>query len=186
MPSEAISDVIEDARRGDKAALRALFNRFSGPVFRFAAHSSGNRATAKSLTQDIFRAAFDRLDELASAEGFRAWLFRIAAAACRKQGAGGPLAFDVLRFEEHEIAEPLLRATKLQAIAAALKEIGAPELREAVERYYGDESATAAAIAERLELSQSEVAAALTRVRHHIRRRALKLLREHAQAVEVG
>ena len=41
-------------------------------------------------------------------------------------------------------------------------------------------------IAERLELQQSDVSKALTRVRHHIRRRAVHLLREHAEGVEGG
>jgi len=189
MASEAIGEIIEDARRGDPDALRALFNRFSGPVFRFVVHFTGDRAAAKDLTQDIFVTAFGRLDELTGSKTFRGLVFRLAATACRRhgqRGENGPPDFEVVRFDEHEISEPLLRQLKEEAIAETIQEIDEAEQQEAVRLFYGESELNAAGICERLKLSSSTVADVLARVRSRIRRRAMERLREHADAVIAG
>jgi RNA polymerase sigma-70 factor (ECF subfamily) len=41
-------------RKGDQAALAMLYERRQGPLYRYALHMSGNRATAEEVAQDVF------------------------------------------------------------------------------------------------------------------------------------
>lgn len=40
--------------KGNEAAFRALYERYQGPIYRFALHMSGNKATAEEVTQEVF------------------------------------------------------------------------------------------------------------------------------------
>jgi RNA polymerase sigma-70 factor, ECF subfamily len=39
---------------GNEAAFRTIYERYQGPIFRFALHMSGNSATAEETTQEVF------------------------------------------------------------------------------------------------------------------------------------
>jgi len=55
MTDEAI---FERARRGDEAAFRTLYEKYRGPLFRFAWRMSGAVETAEDLTHDCFLSLF--------------------------------------------------------------------------------------------------------------------------------
>src|SRR2546427_12264204 len=40
--------------RGDERAFRVVYDRYNGPIHRFAWHMSGDRATAEEITQEAF------------------------------------------------------------------------------------------------------------------------------------
>ncbi|MGC8794130.1 MAG: RNA polymerase sigma factor [Bryobacteraceae bacterium] len=48
-------------------------------VYSLAYHALGDRAAAEDLTQEVFLALFEHMDEIRSAEHAKAWLLRVAA-----------------------------------------------------------------------------------------------------------
>ncbi len=80
--SESLADLIDRGRRGDAAALEAIYNRFRVSFFGLARRYAGDRATAEDLLQDIFVKIFTHLDNVKSAEMFPGWAYRIALNTC--------------------------------------------------------------------------------------------------------
>ncbi len=56
MPDSLSSDqkLYRQAAHGNREAFSALYEKFQGPVFRFAWHMSSNSATAEDVTQEVF------------------------------------------------------------------------------------------------------------------------------------
>src|SRR5215471_10159185 len=46
--------LLRQLARGDESAFSALYERYQGPLFRFALHMSGNSAIAEEVTQEAF------------------------------------------------------------------------------------------------------------------------------------
>src|ERR1700736_2467224 len=47
-------DLYQRLAKGCEEAFSTLYERYQGPIFRFAWHMSGNNATAEDVTQDVF------------------------------------------------------------------------------------------------------------------------------------
>jgi RNA polymerase sigma-70 factor (ECF subfamily) len=47
-------ELLRQLRKGNEAAFTALYERYQGPIYRFALHMSGNTATAEEVTQEVF------------------------------------------------------------------------------------------------------------------------------------
>jgi RNA polymerase sigma-70 factor (ECF subfamily) len=47
-------ELLRQLAKGDEAAFRDLYDRYQGPIYRFALHMSGNMATAEEVTQEVF------------------------------------------------------------------------------------------------------------------------------------
>lgn len=47
-------ELLRQLARGNEAAFRTLYERYQGPIYRFALHMSGNTATAEEATQEVF------------------------------------------------------------------------------------------------------------------------------------
>src|SRR6478735_7560734 len=47
-------ELLRQLAKGNETAFRALYERYQGPLFRFALHMSGNNATAEEVTQEVF------------------------------------------------------------------------------------------------------------------------------------
>ena len=77
------SDLVSRARAGDRRAQSELAERFHERVHRYVLTMVGDPASAQDLTQDVFRRAIERLDELRADDSFRSWLFAIAVNLCR-------------------------------------------------------------------------------------------------------
>lgn len=75
---QGIDHLVERAKRGDRAAMGALYNRFRARIFALALHLSGSRDRADDITQDVFMCAFRRLPQFAGRSEFFTWLYRIA------------------------------------------------------------------------------------------------------------
>lgn len=70
------------ARRGDRKSLAALYERYRGRLFGFLLRSTGERARAEDLFQEVWMKVIESIDRFHPERGtFRAWLFRVAANA---------------------------------------------------------------------------------------------------------
>lgn len=47
-------ELLRQLAKGDEAAFRSLYESYQGPIYRFALHMSGNKATAEEVTQEVF------------------------------------------------------------------------------------------------------------------------------------
>ena len=52
-------ELLRQLARGNESAFEAFYQRFQGPVYRFALHMSGNPATAEEITQEVFMVLID-------------------------------------------------------------------------------------------------------------------------------
>lgn len=78
-------ELLEAARRGDRAAYDVVVRRKVESVYRTARTILGNDADAQDATQDAFVAAWRHLPRLRDLDRFEAWLGRIVVNACRQQ-----------------------------------------------------------------------------------------------------
>ncbi len=53
-PPSVDQDLYRQLAKGREEAFSALYERYQGPIFRFAWHMSGNSATAEDVTQEVF------------------------------------------------------------------------------------------------------------------------------------
>src|SRR4030088_827742 len=53
-PNLVDQDLYRQLAKGREEAFSALYERFQGPIFRFAWHMSGNSALAEDVTQEVF------------------------------------------------------------------------------------------------------------------------------------
>ncbi len=47
-------ELLRQLTKGNETAFSALYERYQGPLYRFALHMSGNSATAEEVTQEVF------------------------------------------------------------------------------------------------------------------------------------
>ncbi len=78
MPEPTELRVVADARRGDAAALTALYEHFKQDVFRFIYYRTNNVEAAADLTGDVFERMIKALPAYQPERPFAAWLFQIA------------------------------------------------------------------------------------------------------------
>ena len=52
--SPADRELLKQLAKGNETAFSALYERYQGPLYRFALHMSGNGATAEEVTQEVF------------------------------------------------------------------------------------------------------------------------------------
>jgi RNA polymerase sigma-70 factor (ECF subfamily) len=76
-------ELVERARRGDRAAYEAIVRRKVETVYRTARAILGNDADADDATQETLLGAWRRLSDLRDPDRFDAWLGRITVNACR-------------------------------------------------------------------------------------------------------
>jgi len=72
---------MQAVREGNFAQLGVLFDRHHREVFEFLVRTTGQRALAEDLVQDVFERILKYRDTYRGEAGFRPWLFRIACNA---------------------------------------------------------------------------------------------------------
>jgi RNA polymerase sigma-70 factor (ECF subfamily) len=175
------ADIIEACKRGDREAFHSLFQTHKDRVYTIAFHYSGNEATARDVTQQVFLKLFTSINQFREDSQFTTWLYRIVANACadehRKRRRFVPFdpAIDVRdtsgtgsqeeRFHRREVA-----ASVQNAIGELTPKLRLPILLKYVEGMSYDE------IAEALGLSIGTVSSRLNRG-HKILARKLDYLR---------
>ena len=75
----AIERLVEDAQKGDFAALAALYERFFDRIYRYVSFKSGSGAAAEDITGDVFVKMLESIHSFKwQGHPFSSWLFRIA------------------------------------------------------------------------------------------------------------
>jgi len=81
----ADQELLRQLAKGDEAAFLALYQRYKGPLYRFALHMSGNPATAEEVTQEVFMLLMKKPKGYEPAKGSLAgYLFGIARNLARR------------------------------------------------------------------------------------------------------
>lgn len=74
---------IERCRRGDRDALRELFDAHGARVYSIARHFfDDDDARARDITQDVFVKVMERIGTFEGASRFSTWLYRLTVNAC--------------------------------------------------------------------------------------------------------
>jgi len=71
------TELVEQARRGDKEAFRELFERYQKKVMSIALGMVNNVDDAMEIVQDTFVKAYENLEGFKGESSFYTWLFRI-------------------------------------------------------------------------------------------------------------
>ena len=172
--------VIDGCRRGDVESQRLLFEAYKDRVYSIAFHFTGNEATAKDVTQQVFVKLMTNMHQYRTGASFSTWLYRLVANACvdeyRKHRHFAPFDDDAgAAIPAPGRADDALNERETaEAVRRAVGEL-APKLRIAVLlRYFDDLSYEE--IGEALGVSTGTVASRLSRG-HRILARRLGPLR---------
>ena len=80
-------DVIQRVGAGDRAAFRALVERYQGPLYTFVLRMVRRPAIAEELVQESFVRAFRAAPRFKPAASVSTWLFHIAARLAMNEAA---------------------------------------------------------------------------------------------------
>jgi len=80
-----LSDLVQQARAGDRAAFATLCERHTPRLERFLITMTGDEHTAADVLQQTLQLAMTRLDQLRDPTRFANWLLSIACNECRKR-----------------------------------------------------------------------------------------------------
>lgn len=72
-----VTDYIEEARRGDSRAQKAIYDALSGKMFAVCLRYMGDRDSAEDVLQDGFVTLFTKLDSYSGDGSFEGWARRI-------------------------------------------------------------------------------------------------------------
>jgi|ERR1051326_908467 RNA polymerase sigma-70 factor (ECF subfamily) len=128
--------IIAACQRGDKEALRVLFDAYKDRVFSIAVHAlDGDQTMAADVTQQVFIRLMTRIGQFRGESEFTTWLYRLVVNCCvderRKQWRFLPLTdFALIRPDRRRVSQATAYAQreladKVQAAITDLK----PKLR---------------------------------------------------------
>ena len=169
--------VIVACQRGDRDALRLLFEEYKDRVYSIALYSlSGNEAAAADVTQQVFLKLISRISQFRGDAEFATWLYRLVVNTCwderRKERRLVQFAeFGVVknsrrepsqttRYAQHELSEHVQAA-----IAELSPKLRLPILLKYIEGFSYEE------IAAVLDCSKGTVASRLNRGHKALARR---------------
>jgi len=141
-PNRGDQDLYRQLAKGHEGAFCALYEKYQGPIFRFAWHMSGNNATAEDVTQEVFMQLIRNPKSYDPAKGSVAgYLFGIARNLTRRRvdrsRLDEPLAEDWTEGNESVLASAtdlladLTRADLLACLQKALETLPA-QYREVI------------------------------------------------------
>ena len=70
--------LIEEARSGDREAMKALYELFAPRIYNFLVRLSGSRIDAEDATQQTFLTVLQQLHTLRNPRQMESWIYRIA------------------------------------------------------------------------------------------------------------
>lgn len=134
-------ELLRQLAKGNEGAFEALYERYQGPIYRFALHMSGNNASAEEVTQEVFMAVIGKPRSFDPQRGTVAgYLFGIARNLIRRalqQSAGTlPLLEECaedtrVMANDIDLLEDLTQAESLECLRKAV--LALPEVyREVV------------------------------------------------------
>jgi RNA polymerase sigma-70 factor, ECF subfamily len=117
-------ELLRQLAKGNQAAFNVCYERYQGPIYRFAWHMSGNQTSAEEVTQEVFVRLIHNPRKFDSAKGSLAgYLFGIARNVMRRQMAA---SFLDVPLEDEELKD----APELAADADVLSELDRRERLE--------------------------------------------------------
>jgi len=186
---DGVSGLVRAAQQGDRAASRALFDRFQKGVMGYCLLSAkGDRERAKDLAQETFARAFRSLTGLTEPERFQGWLFTIAANVCRNRGEQESRQRQVLDAlaVEREVELPAedkeSRERRIALVQRLLAGVADEKLRRIVILKYGEPEHTTREIAAKLDVPHGTVTVKLMRFRDAVKRDLCRQLLEEGEA----
>lgn len=69
---------VQRAQRGDRGAVRTLYEKYFEPLYRFCYWQTGSQADAEDITQDVFIAMTISLRSFRGDALFKNWLYQMA------------------------------------------------------------------------------------------------------------
>jgi RNA polymerase sigma-70 factor (ECF subfamily) len=166
--NEPDRDTIGRCRRGDRDALRDLFEAYGARVYSIARHFfGGDEACARDVTQDVFVKVMERIGGFAGTARFSTWLYRLTINACLDTRRSERRL--VLVAEPPDIASPddashahvLERAETRDQIERAIASLTPPLRAVILLRYF--EGLSYEEIAETLDCAPGTIASRLSR-----------------------
>lgn len=183
IPSMEERSWIEAAKRGDREAMRRLYDRHVGRVFPLLLRMTGREEDAFDLTQETFLRAFERIEAFDGRSAFGTWLYRIAVNEAlqqfRKRGTEHrhrAEAAAAQRSRDENVGQAIQRRIEIED---ALSRLSSDHRAVLLLRY--QEGLDYAAIAEILGCEPGTVASRLNRARAELR----GILDEREPAAEV-
>jgi RNA polymerase sigma-70 factor, ECF subfamily len=179
---EVSPDVLDGCRRGDREALRALYEAYKDRVYSIAYYFlHADHAAAADVTQQVFLKLIDGIAQYRGGAAFSTWLYRIVVNACidstrRRRSSSFVTEPAVL----HGVSDPRLGnddALARQEVSLEIQEAIAglpPKLRVAILLRYFDEL-DYAAMAAALNCSIGTVSSRLSRAHKLLARRLAHL-----------
>ncbi len=73
-----LCQLVEEGKRGETAALQAIYDEFSARIFNFLYRVLGSRDDAEDVAQQTFLLAFRQLGTLRDPAQLESWIYRIA------------------------------------------------------------------------------------------------------------
>mgnify|MGYP001821914221 FL=1 len=75
---DQMTDLVIQARDGNRPAFEQLIDRYQGEIFRMIYYRIRARMDTEDLTQDVFVRAYRNISRIREPHKFRSWLFTIA------------------------------------------------------------------------------------------------------------
>jgi RNA polymerase sigma-70 factor, ECF subfamily len=165
---EPETEIIEACRQGDRDSFQRLFEAYKDRVYRIALHYSGEEATARDVTQQVFLKLFTAIRQFRGGSEFTTWLYRIVVNACiderrkRKRFVSLADGFEIIDMPTQNSQEQKYIERQIaDSVRAAIAELS-PKLRLAILLKYV-EDLSYDEIAEAMGCSKGTVASRLNR-----------------------
>ena len=123
-------------RTGDREALEKLIRRYASPLLTFIQRMLGDRHRAEELFQETFLRVWNKRKQYRLTNTFRAWLFTIAANACRDDFRKKSPSYveDVERPASDEATNPVATAVRSETSAMVAEAVASlpPQQRSVI------------------------------------------------------
>ncbi len=173
-------ELVESCRRGERDAMRALFEAYKDKVYSIALRFSGDPSTAMDMAQDAFLKLFSAIRDFRGNSSLDTWIYRIVVNSCldhkRRVWRLIPLADEfvaTLRASGDSLTEAMKSEVR-DRIWSAVNEL-APDLRIAIVLRY-TEGLSYAEIAEVLGAAEGTIASRLSRAHKELEKRLAYLV----------
>jgi RNA polymerase sigma-70 factor (ECF subfamily) len=104
------SELVEQARAGDPAAVDELLARHERSIYRFGLRMCGDEESAREVLQETLLAAFKNLRSYRGDAALSTWLYQIARSFCikqRRRGEGEPATHESTESKAaRDVAQP--------------------------------------------------------------------------------
>jgi RNA polymerase sigma-70 factor, ECF subfamily len=173
-------ELIEECRRGQPDAYRALFEKYKDTVYSVALRFSGDVAVAQDIAQDTFLKLFSAIETFRGDSNFESWLYRLVVNCCfdqkRKARRWAPLLdelLSVVRAPDISALDEILRSEMSDQVRAVVDSLR-PEQRMVIVLRY-TQGLSYDEIAEILGCSPGTIGSRLNRIHKLLARRLAAL-----------